>query len=204
MNNFVCLFGAEAGTEVAVVDPAWDVDAILTAAETDGKRLAAVFLTHHHPDHINGLPELLRQLDLPVYVQRAEVDFADNLRPFASALRPVSPGELVQVGPLVVTCLHTPGHTPGSQCLHCGGALFTGDTLFVNACGRCDLPGGDPGKLHQSLHRGLAALPDETVVYPGHDYGDVPVSTLGRERRKNPYFKLSGESDFVHYRTRPR
>jgi glyoxylase-like metal-dependent hydrolase (beta-lactamase superfamily II) len=204
MKNFVYLLGSPAGKDVAVVDPAWDVPAILRAAEEDGKRLSAAFLTHHHFDHLNGLAPLLEVRDLPVYVQAAEVAFAEVLRPFASALQPVAPGDVVQVGELPVTCVHTPGHTPGSQCLWCGGALVSGDTLFVNACGRCDLPGGDAEAMYDSLHRVLGALDGSTALYPGHDYGDVPVSSLERERRHNPYFHLKSRPEFVRQRLRPK
>lgn len=204
MKNFVYLLGAPGSAEVAVVDPAWDVPAILEAVEADGKRLAAAFLTHHHFDHLNGVPDLLKARDVPVYVQAAEVDFSDVIRELGSAVRPVSPGERVQLGALEVTCVHTPGHTPGSQCLHCRGALVSGDTVFVNACGRCDLSGGDPAQMFDSLHRVLGALPAETVLYPGHDYGDVPVSSLARERANNPYFRLAQLEGFVAHRNRPR
>lgn len=204
MKNFVYLVGPADGAEVAVVDPAWDVPAILTAVEEDGKRLVAAFLSHHHFDHINGVAPLLAARDVPVYAQRAEIDFADALAPFRGALKAVAPGEVVPVGALEVTCIHTPGHTPGSQCLHCGGALVAGDTVFVNACGRCDLSGGDPQAMHDSLHRVLGGLDSSTVLYPGHDYGDVPVSSLGRERAQNPYFQLAALPDFVRHRMRPR
>lgn len=204
MKNFVYLLGTHEADEVAVVDPAWDVPAILSAVEHDGKRLVAAFLTHHHFDHLNGVPDLLKARDVPVYVQSAEVDFAEAVRQFGSAVRRVGPGEAVKVGALEVTCVHTPGHTPGSQCLLCRGALVSGDTVFVNACGRCDLSGGDAAQMFDSLHRVLGALPAETVLYPGHDYGDVPVSSLGRERAHNPYFRLSQLETFLAHRNRPR
>ena len=202
--NFVYLSGSPGGTEAFVVDPAWDVNAILSAAEVDGRKLSGIFLTHHHDDHINGVPELLQRADLPVYVQKAEVDFAEVLRPFASAIRAVGPGERVNVAGLEVECLHTPGHTPGAQCLSCGGGLFAGDTLFVNACGRCDFKGGDAVEMHRSLFDVLGKLGDATALYPGHDYGDVKVSSLGRERERNPYFQLREREAFVKYRMTPR
>lgn len=204
MSNFVYLVGPAEGDVAAVVDPAWDVEAILAAAAEDGRRVESVFLSHHHHDHMNGLAPLLARLDVPVYVQRAEADFADPLRPFAGVLRPVEPGAVVEVGTLPITCIHTPGHTPGSQCLLCGGALLSGDTVFVNACGRCDLPGGDASQMFDSLHRILGALGDDTELFPGHDYGEVANSTLGRERQENPYFRLGALHDFVAYRLRPR
>lgn len=204
MQNFIYLVGAKGSKEVAVVDPAWDVPAIFLEAQAHQKVISAVFVSHHHFDHINGVGDLLARADVPVYVQRAEVDFAEELAEFAGALKPVGPGEKVRVGGLEVTLIHTPGHTPGSQCVLCGGALVSGDTVFVNACGRCDLPGGDPQQMFESLTQVLRALPDQTVLYPGHDYGDVPVSSLGRERAHNPYFRLGALGDFVSHRMRPR
>ncbi|MBL9039156.1 MAG: MBL fold metallo-hydrolase, partial [Archangium sp.] len=103
-----------------------------------------------------------------------------------------------------VTCVHTPGHTVGSQCLLARGALVSGDTVFVDACGRCDMPGGDAVQMFDSLHRVLGALPAQTVLWPGHDYGDVPVSSLARERAQNPYFRLTELEAFVSHRNRPR
>ncbi|GMU62645.1 MAG: MBL fold metallo-hydrolase [Myxococcaceae bacterium] len=204
MKNFVYLVGLAAGDEGAVVDPAWDVPAIRKAAEEDGKRIVAALVSHHHFDHINGLGPLLAAVDVPLYAQKAEVDFADALKPFAGAVRPVGPGEVIHVGGLPITCIHTPGHTPGSQCLLCGGALVSGDTVFVNACGRCDLSGGNPEQMFDSLHRVLGGLPGNTVLYPGHDYGDVQVSSLERERKQNPYFQLTALPEFVRHRMRPR
>lgn len=204
MKNFVYLVGPVGRREAAVIDPAWDVPAILSAAEADGRTLVAAFVTHHHHDHVNGLPQLLAAKDLPVYAQRDEVHFAEVLRALGGALRPVAPGERVEVGGLPVTCVHTPGHTVGSQCLSCGGALFSGDTLFVGACGRCDLPGGDAGTLRDSLFGVLGALPDETRLFPGHDYGEVPVSSLGRERKQNPYLGTRTRDEFIALRSRPR
>lgn len=204
MKNLVYLLGDEASSEVAVVDPAWDVTAIERAIEAADKTLGAVFLTHHHFDHLNGVPELLTRHDVPVYVQRAEYDFAEPVQKLGSAVRPVEPGAVVSVGTLEITCVHTPGHTPGSQCLSCRGSLVSGDTVFVNACGRCDLSGGDAAQMFDSLHRVLGALPAETRLLPGHDYGDVIESTLGRERQQNPYFRLSQLEAFISHRNRPR
>lgn len=205
MKNFIYLYGADDAREVAVVDPAWDVEAILEAAEEDGKEITTIFLTHHHHDHMNGVePLLARRPTLPVVAQKAEIAFSTVLQRFGASLRPVAAGETVSVGPLEVRCLHTPGHSPGACCLLADGRLFSGDTLFVRGCGRCDLKGGDPEQMFDSLHRVLGALPDETVVYPGHHYADEPVSTIGSEKRDNPYFQRAVLEDFVAYRMRPR
>lgn len=204
MQNFVYLVGTEGQPEVCVVDPAWDVDAIEAACAAQHKSLAGILLTHSHKDHINGVAELLRRRDVPVYAQRAEVDFSEDLRAFGDALKPLAPGDAVPLGRVKAKAVHTPGHTPGSQCLMAGDALVAGDTLFVNGCGRCDLQGGDPGQMFHSLKDVLGKLPGRTRLFPGHDYGDVPVSSLEREAAQNPYFQFTDAASFVKYRMRPR
>ena len=143
MKNFVYLVGAPDSPEVCVIDPAWDVPGLLAAADADGKRIVAAFLTHHHGDHLNGVAPLLEHREMPIYVQQAELEFSEVIQGFGDVVRPVAPGQKIAVGPMEVTCIHTPGHTPGSQCLLCDESLVSGDTVFVNACGRCDLPGGN-------------------------------------------------------------
>jgi len=201
--NFVYLVGPADGDEAAVIDPAWDVPALTQILEADGRRLVAAFLTHHHGDHTNGVAPLLRTHDVPVYAARDELPFLGALD-LGRHVTPVAPGQQVAVGSLPLTCIHTPGHTPGSQCFLCAAGLLSGDTVFVNACGRCDFPGGDARLMYESLHRVLGALPDTTPLLPGHDYGDVPVSSLGRERAHNPYFRATAEADFLTLRNRPR
>jgi hydroxyacylglutathione hydrolase len=204
MQNFVYLVGTEGERDVVVVDPAWDVDAIEKTCTIHGKRLCGILLTHSHKDHTNGVAELLRRRDLPVYVQRTEVDFAEDLRAFGDALRPLSPGDSVPLGGVSARVIHSPGHTPGSQCLYASDALLSGDTLFVNGCGRCDLRGGDPGQMFHTLHQTLRKLPGTTRLFPGHDYGDVQVSSLERELTRNPYLQFKDAASFVAYRMRPR
>ena len=202
MENFVYLVGAEGARETAIVDPAWDVAAGLRAAEEDGRTITHALISHHHFDHVNGLPEVLAQGAIRVFAHRADVPrLAPELQ---REVTPLDAGEAVEVGPLRIAAMHTPGHTPGSTCWHAGDGLFAGDTVFVNACGRCDLAGGNPEQMFQSLKR-VSQLPDEVRLYPGHDYGDVPVSSVARERERNPYFqKLSSLTDFVAWRMRPR
>jgi glyoxylase-like metal-dependent hydrolase (beta-lactamase superfamily II) len=202
MENFVYLLGAEGSPQTAIVDPAWDVPAALRAAREDGRTVTHALLSHHHFDHVNGLPDLLAQGGIRVFAHRADVP---RLAPEVRAeVTPLGAGDAVEVGPLRVAAMHTPGHTPGSTCWHTGDGLFAGDTVFVNACGRCDLAGGDPEQMFQSLNR-VAGLPGEVRLYPGHDYGDVPVSSIAREREQNPYFqKLSSLTDFLAWRMRPR
>jgi hydroxyacylglutathione hydrolase len=202
MENFVYLVGAEGARETAIVDPAWDVEAAQKAAEADGRSLTHALVSHHHFDHVNGLPQVLARGGIRVFAHRADVPkLAHELQ---REVTPLAAGDAVEVGPLRVVAMHTPGHTPGSTCWHAGDGLFAGDTVFVNACGRCDLAGGDPEQMFQSLKR-VSELPDDVRLFPGHDYGDVPISSIARERERNPYFqKLASLTDFVAYRMRPR
>lgn len=205
MQNFVYLVGAEGSPQTAIVDPAWDVSAALSAAAEDGRTITHALLSHHHFDHVNGLPDVLARGGIRVFAHALDVPkLAPEVQREVTGLQA---GDAVEVGPLRIAAMHTPGHTPGSTCWHVAGgeaALFAGDTVFVNACGRCDLAGGDAEQMFQSLRR-VAELPAEVKLYPGHDYGDVKVSSIEREKQHNPYFqKLRSVEDFVSWRMRPR
>ncbi|NNB87914.1 MBL fold metallo-hydrolase [Corallococcus exiguus] len=205
MDNFVYLVGPQDGPEVVVVDPAWDVPAIEAAVAQDGKRVVGAFVSHCHGDHINGLEELLSRHDVPVYAQAEEVAFSSDLRKRGGdALKPLRAGDAVPVGARTFHALHTPGHTPGSHCLLAEDALVSGDTVFINGCGRCDFPGGSPEDMYRSLSQVLAKVPDTARLYPGHDYADVPVAQMEAIRQKNPYFGFPDMASFVAFRMRPR
>ncbi len=204
MDNFVYLVGPANSNDVLVVDPAWDVEAIERVVKEEGKRLVGVFVSHCHFDHINGLPDLLTRHDVPVYVQREEVEFSAELRELKDALRPLGPGDAVTVGQEAFQALHTPGHTPGSHCLLAGDALVSGDTVFINGCGRCDMNGGDPEEMFRSLSQVLLKVPDTAKLWPGHDYADVPMTSMEEVRKKNPYFAFDDVASFVAFRMRPR
>ena len=194
MQNFIYRIGEAQSREAAVIDPGWEVPKILAAAEEDGYRLTKAFVTHHHFDHVMGLEELLSAVALPVYVHR---DDAPHLKVERSSLNEVAGGETVAIGRIPVSLIHTPGHTPGSQCLLVSGHLLTGDTLFIKACGRCDLPGGDPAQLYDSLVHILGRLDEETVVCPGHNYAPIRTSTIGQEKRTNPFLQVPTVEDFL-------
>ncbi|MGA7616745.1 MAG: MBL fold metallo-hydrolase [Thermoanaerobaculia bacterium] len=195
MVNFCYLIGDRETRECVVVDPAWDVDGLLRVAEDDGMQLTGALVTHYHPDHVGGdlfghgvegLAALMERKAIPVHCQKEEargVQMVTGLS--ASDLTPHDPSDVVTVGEVPIQLLHTPGHTPGSQCFLVGGNLVAGDTLFVQGCGRVDFPGGDAEQMYLTLTQRLAALPDETVLYPGHHYGDVPHSTFAEQRRTN-------------------
>jgi hydroxyacylglutathione hydrolase len=207
MQNFVYLIGDPATKEAAVVDPAWNVPAILKQAETDGYRLTHVLLSHGHYDHINGVEDVLDKTDATVCGQKVELEEfipegAGGLVIPKSSLKKTVTGQAVRVGNLDITLIHTPGHTPGSQCIllkNPGGGseiLITGDTLFVGTCGRCDLPYSSPEDLYKSMVR-LKKLDDSTVFYPGHDYGATPSNTLKDEKKTNPFLLCDALDDFL-------
>lgn len=202
MQNFVYLIGDRQTRDCVVVDPAWEIDEIVDTAAADGMRVQGVLITHTHQDHVGGhlfdfdipgVEELLAKTPAKVYVHKAEREF---LRGFGSDLVQVEGGETVQVGRMTVTFLHTPGHTPGSQCFLVDGRLVSGDTLFIRSCGRTDLPGSDPKEMYESLTRRLGALPDDTVVFPGHNYGGMST-TIGEEKRHNPMMRFASMGEFL-------
>ena len=193
MQNFIYLVGDPTTREAAVVDPGWEIPTILNTVQQEGYRLTHVFVTHAHFDHVMGLGQLLNAADVPVYIHRDE---APALQIDSSNIKPVGSGEVVHVGSVPVTLIHTPGHTPGSQCLLVDDRLLSGDTLFIRGCGRCDLPGGDPRALFESLTGTLKKLDDHTTLYPGHNYADTPTSTLKEEKRANPFLRVETLHDF--------
>lgn len=194
MGNFLYFLGDSAAKEIAVVDPAWDVDFLCAQADGEGYTITAVFLTHGHPDHINGLKELLSRRDVPVYISRHEPAL---YKPKHTNIVEVEDRQSIRVGNISFECILTPGHTPGSQCFKCGDALLTGDTLFIDGCGRCDLPGGNPKKMYDSLYNTILKLPDSTMIYPGHNYGSKPFATLASLKKTNPYLSCRSLEEFL-------
>jgi glyoxylase-like metal-dependent hydrolase (beta-lactamase superfamily II) len=187
MGNFIYLIGDKKKKECAMVDPAWDVDAVLKDAEKDGMKVVAGILTHTHFDHSNGVETLIQKTGAKVYVHENEAKYLKEVK---GHFVETKEGSKLRIGDLEMTFLHTPGHTEGAQCILFGDKIVTGDTLFVGACGRCDLPGGDEKKIVQSLKR-LASLDGSLEVFPGHAYGDTDSSTIERERRTNPFMQFS-------------
>ncbi|MEU6641560.1 MBL fold metallo-hydrolase [Saccharomonospora sp. NPDC046836] len=198
MRNFAYLIGDRDTGEAVVVDPAYAVDDLLGALAADDMRLAGVLVTHHHPDHVGGdlmgfalpgLAELLAREQVPVHVSRAEADWVRRTTGVSeSDLVRHDHDDQVDVGAIGIRLLHTPGHTPGSQCFLVGGRLVAGDTLFLEGCGRTDFPGGDADAMYRSL-RWLADLPGDPVVYPGHLYSPEPSAPLSEVRQRNHVFR---------------
>jgi hydroxyacylglutathione hydrolase len=206
MQNFVYVVGDPVARECIVVDPAWDIDGIIGTAQANDMTIVGALVTHTHQDHVGGsleswgmagripgVEELLERVPAKVYVHKSEREF---LRGFGSDLVKVDNHDTLQVGRLTLEFLHTPGHTPGSQCFLVDGRLISGDTLFIGSCGRTDLPGSDPSEMYYSLTQRLAALPDDTVLFPGHNYGGSS-STIGSEKRQNPFLRFPSLGDFL-------
>jgi len=200
MQNFVYLVGCSETKKAVVIDPAWEVDTILKTAEKDGITLVGALITHSHFDHTNGIQDLLARVDVPIYAHRSEVEFSRLGSPLLGNLSPnvkaVEGGDKLEVGNVTIQFIHTPGHTPGSQCFLMKDSLLSGDTLFIGGCGRCDLPGGDPEALYRSL-KSLSRLPAGTMLYPGHDYGSVRTRSLSLESKENPYLQVQSLQQFV-------
>ena len=204
MQNFVYLVGSTQTREAAVVDAAWDIDAILRLAAEDDMKITHALVTHTHPDHVGGrfagvqiagLAEILGQAQLKVVIHKAE---AGSLKFLSSSdLMKVDSGDEIDVGGIKIKLLHTPGHTPGSQCFLVADRLISGDTLFIDSCGRVDLPGSNPEDMYLSLTQKLMALPEQTILFPGHNYAPMLSSTLGEQKRTNPYLQYRSLSQFL-------
>jgi glyoxylase-like metal-dependent hydrolase (beta-lactamase superfamily II) len=198
MVNFVYLIGDRETGEAVVVDPAYDIPGLLDLVEADGMRLTGALATHYHPDHvggsmmgytIQGVDELLAATSVPVHVQADEAPWVLRVTNLAETdLVTHASGDTVMVGDIPIELIHTPGHTPGSQCFLVADRLVSGDTLFLEGCGRTDLPGGDPAALYDSLTHKLAKVPDSAVLFPGHLYSAEPSATMEDTRRWNYVF----------------
>ncbi|HVW44484.1 MAG TPA: MBL fold metallo-hydrolase [Amycolatopsis sp.] len=194
MVNFAYLIGDRETREAVIVDPAYAVGDLLDVLAADDMRLTGVLATHHHPDHVGGammgftlagLADLLAREPVPVHVNQNETEWVQRVTGLsATDLTGHDHDDVVQVGDIPIRLLHTPGHTPGSQCFLVDGRLVAGDTLFLEGCGRTDFPGGDAEAMYHSL-RWLADLDGDPVVYPGHQYSASPSASLSSVRQNN-------------------
>jgi hydroxyacylglutathione hydrolase len=207
MANYVYILGDPDTRKAALVDPAWDIAQVLETLEAGGYEVEKILITHYHPDHlggelmgekIEGTVQLLEKIKAKVYVNKAEVPWVKRVAGLSdSDLVVVESGDETVVGNLKVKFIHTPGHTPGSQCFLVGKRLISGDTLFIGSCGRVDLPGSDPAQMYYSLNQKLRNLDEDTIVYPGHAYAPEATSTIGKEKRRNPYMRFDSLDEFL-------
>ncbi len=197
LQNFLYLIGDERTKEIAVVDPAWDVDFLCRQAEQKGYTIVSVFLTHGHPDHVNGLDKMLTRHDVPVYISKHE---HPCFMPQHKNIHHIDDGHVLCVGGIEFQCIWTPGHSSGCQIFLHKNMAIAGDAIFIDGCGHCQLPGTDPKSMYNSLYNIIMKFPDETVIYPGHNYGSKPYDTIGEQKKTNPFLLCSNEEEFVHGR----
>jgi glyoxylase-like metal-dependent hydrolase (beta-lactamase superfamily II) len=191
-----------------VVDPAYAITDILEIVDQDEMKLTGVLATHYHPDHvggsmmgmkIQGVADLLEKTQIPIHINKHETKWVARTTGLNEIdLVQHEGGDKVSVGDVSITFVHTPGHTPGSQCFLVEQRLVAGDTLFLDGCGRTDLPGGNPGDLYTSLQT-LASLPAATIVCPGHQYSALPSANLGDVVSTNHVFKPSSQQQWLEW-----
>ena len=196
MENFIYLIIDNHTQRAAVVDPAWDVPEILNLAAQKGVTITDILLTHSHHDHINGIEQVLARFDAQLHLLKPEADFWGKHLDLPTLHHG---GDIIRLGDTEISILHTPGHTPGSACYHIDDHLITGDTMFVWGCGRCDLSGGDPEAMYDTLRK-LATLPSSTLTLPGHNYSDQCTATMEEQIEGNPFLHFHNRDKFVDYR----
>ncbi|NKC11899.1 MAG: MBL fold metallo-hydrolase [Gammaproteobacteria bacterium] len=199
MQNFVYVIGSASTRDVVLIDPAWDINGLLEHVRGQDLNPVGALVTHYHADHcggsirghrIEGVAHLLEDTGMKVYVNKHEADGLKQVTGLQdSDLAVVDTGDTMRVGEIEIEFLHTPGHTPGSQCFRIKDTLVSGDTLFVQGCGRVDLPGSNIDDMHASLCK-LADLPDQTVLYPGHHYGEEPNASMGYVKQRNFHLRV--------------
>lgn len=197
MAVFAYLVGDLESTEALVIDPADDIDGIIAAARKNNLNIKYIVNTHGHVDHTGGNVEMKQKTGARIIIHEDDAQMLEStpamiLKIFGARQSPpadikVKDGDLIKIGKESLKVIHVPGHSPGGMALYGDGVVFTGDTLFVEAVGRTDLPGGSWDIMSQSIRERLFTLPEETRVLPGHNYGRMPSSTIGHEKNNNPY-----------------
>jgi len=192
--NFAYIIGDDKTKLCAIVDPAWEVDRLLDQCKELGLTVSFVLNTHSHHDHVEGNDAVVRRTGAKIV--------AHEKSPLKKDIQ-VKDGDSISIGSLKVKVIHTPGHCPDHICLLVDGNVLTGDTLFVGECGRTDLQGASASEMYGSLFNKLMTLDDATKVYPGHDYGNKPSSSIGEERRTNYTLKPRTKEEFINFMAQP-
>lgn len=192
--NFSYIVGDEEAGVAAIVDPAWEVEKLMELCDRLGLKVSYVINTHSHHDHVQGDESVAKRTGARIVMHEQSPLLKDMA---------VKDGDVIEIGSLKMTALYTPGHCPDHICLLVDGKLLTGDTLFVGECGRTDLAGGNSGELYDSLQKKILPLEDSIEVYPGHDYGPKPSSTIGHERKSNYTLKPRTREEFIEFMAEP-
>jgi glyoxylase-like metal-dependent hydrolase (beta-lactamase superfamily II) len=194
LQNFSYIIGDEETKTGAIVDPAWETDKLLKLSQQMGLKIHYVINTHSHNDHVQGNEQVAKRTGAKI-VMHEKAPLRKDIA--------VRDGDVIEIGSVRAKVIHTPGHCPDHICLLVNGKLLTGDTLFIGECGRTDLAGGDPGQMYDSLFNKLLPLEDSIEVYPGHDYGGKPSSTIGYERKNNYTLKPRTREEFIQFMATP-
>lgn len=190
MQNFTYVLEDEQTNEAVIIDPSWDLDLVLDVVEKNGLKVKYIINTHHHFDHTIGNDAIVKKTGSKV-VQHKNSTLKNDLT--------VSDGDKIRFGSSELTIVHTPGHSKDSMCLVGDGKVFSGDTLFVGNCGRVDLPGGSARELYHSLFDTVYKMDDDLTMYPGHNYGNSPTSTIGKEKKTNFVLQPRTENEFLEF-----
>lgn len=190
MQNFTYVLEDEQTSEAIIIDPSWDLDLVLDVVEKNGLKVKYIVNTHHHFDHTVGNEAMAKKTGAKILQHKASTLKNDGT---------VSDGDKIKFGGSELTVVHTPGHSKDSMCLVGDGKVFSGDTLFVGNCGRVDLPGGSARELYHSLFDTVSKLDENLVMYPGHNYGSSPTSTIGREKKTNFVLQPRTENEFLEF-----
>ena len=209
MVNFAYLIGDRTTKRCVIVDAAYNASELMGIAQEDGMEVEGVLATHHHPDHVGGemfghsipgVRELLEEKPIKIHCNKEEAEWIRRTADVSeSDLAKHDPGDVLELGAVSITLIHTPGHTPGSQCFLVEDKLIAGDTLFLEGCGRTDFPGGDAEEIYRSIHTRLAKIPDDTILYPGHLYDPRSHAPLGDVRETNGVFQIPDVQSWLRY-----
>ena len=196
MQNFCYLIGDPSTGDGVVVDPGFEGPKILEEARKAKINIRLILNTHCHFDHTGANREIKNATGASIVIHREDAKYLKHFTPPPADVE-MEDGQTVEAGKIGFRFIHTPGHSPGSCIILVDGSILTGDTLFVGSIGRCDLPGGSPEEMYQSLTTKVMPLPKESAIFPGHDYGPRPTSTLEREIKENPYLNAPSLDAFI-------
>lgn len=185
--------------KTALIDPSWNIDAIIKVVNNIGGIIEKVFLTHSHIDHINLADECAERFNAEIYMSENEIDTYNFS---CKNLLRVKDRQIVNIGKTNIHCISTPGHTAGSMCFYCDGNFFTGDTVFIEGCGICDSPGASPNDMYHSIRKIKSIIPKDTIIYPAHSYGEKVGKPFQYLLNNNVYFNIDNKEYFIKFRMR--